>query len=90
MSSSGIAYPASVPCKLIGAWRHGALEMVLSPFILDGLRRVLPRPVNRHSLSATEMDDLVDILSIQAEVIEPAPVTPLSWPISTTSPCLAR
>ncbi|OJZ19767.1 MAG: hypothetical protein BGP21_03340 [Thiobacillus sp. 65-29] len=28
---------------------------------------------HRHGLSATEIKDLVDILSIQAEVIEPAP-----------------
>ena len=71
---SGIAYPASVPGQLIGAWRHGALEVVLSVFILDELRRVLPRLSQRHGLSAVEIEDLVDILSIQAEVIEPAPV----------------
>jgi len=71
---SGIAYPASVPGKIVGAWKHGALEVVLSVFILDELRRVLPRLTPRHGLSATEIDDIVDILSIQAEVIEPAPV----------------
>lgn len=38
------------------------------------LRRVLPRLAQRHGLSAAEIDDLVDILSIQAEGIEPAPV----------------
>ena len=70
---SGIAYPASVPGKLIGAWKHGALEVVLSAFILDELRRLLPRLAHRHGLSAAEMNDLVEILSIQAEVIEPAP-----------------
>lgn len=70
---SGIAYPASVPGKILGAWRHGALEVVLSGFILDELRRVLPRLSHRHGLSAAEIEDLVDILSIQAEVIEPAP-----------------
>jgi putative PIN family toxin of toxin-antitoxin system len=70
---SGIAYPASVPGKLIGAWKHGALEVVLSAFILDELRRVLPRLAHRHGLSTDEMNDLVEILSIQAEVIEPAP-----------------
>ena len=67
---SGIAYPASVPGKIVGAWKHGALEVVLSGFILDELRRVLPRLTNRHGLSPTEIDDLVDILSIQAEVID--------------------
>jgi len=71
---SGIAYPASVPGKLIGAWIHGALEVVLSPFILDELRRVLPRLAQRHGLSVAEIDDLVDILSIQAEVVELAPM----------------
>ena len=69
---SGIAYPASLPGKILGAWRHGALDVVLSAFILDELRRVLPRLAHRHGLSATEIEDLVDILSIQAEVIEPA------------------
>ena len=70
---SGIAHPASVPGRIPGAWRHGALEVVLSAFILDELRRVLPRLSHRHGLSAAEIEDLVDILSIQAEVIEPAP-----------------
>lgn len=70
---SGIAYPASVPGRILGAWRHGALEVVLSGFILDELRRVLPRLSHRHGLSPAEIEDLVDILSIQAEVIEPAP-----------------
>lgn len=69
---SGIAYPASVPGKIVGAWKHGALEVVLSEFILDELKRVLPRLAHRHGLNATEIDDLVDILSIQAEVIDPS------------------
>lgn len=71
---SGIAYPASVPGKIVGAWKHGALEVELSGFILDELRRVLPRLIHRHGLSTTEIDDLIDIFSIQAEVLEPAPV----------------
>jgi putative PIN family toxin of toxin-antitoxin system len=69
---SGIAYPASVPGKILGAWRHGALDVVLSAFILDELQRVLPHLAHRHGLSATEIEDLVDILSIQTEMIEPA------------------
>lgn len=70
---SGIAYPASVPGKIIAAWRHGSIDVLLSAYILEELRRVLPRLVQRHGLSTTEIDDLVDILSIQAEVIEPLP-----------------
>ena len=70
---SGIAYPASVPGRIIAAWRHGSVEVLLSVYILNELRRVLPRLEQRHGLSPTEIDDLVDILSIHAEIIEPLP-----------------
>jgi len=68
---SGIAFPGSVPGKIMSAWRLGSLEVVLSDFILDELRRVLPRLSHRHGLTSAEIDDLLDILSIQAEVLEP-------------------
>lgn len=69
----GIAYPASVPGKIVAAWRHGSVDVLLSTYILDELRRVLPRLAHRHGLTLAEIDDLVDALSIQAEVIEPLP-----------------
>ena len=70
---SGIAYPASIPGKIIAAWRYGSVDVVLSGFILDELRRVLPRLANGHLLTAFEIEDLVDILSIQAEIVDPLP-----------------
>ncbi len=70
---SGIAYPSSVPGKIMTAWRHGSINVLLSPYILDELRRVLPRLAHRHGLTLAEIEDLVDVLSIQAEVIEPLP-----------------
>lgn len=70
---SGIAYPSSVPGKILAAWRHGSVDVLLSAYILDELQRVLPRLAHRHGLTAAEIDDLVDALSIQAEVIEPLP-----------------
>lgn len=72
---SGIAYPASIPGKIIAAWRHGSIELVLSEYILDELRRVLPRLAHRHQLTAAEIDDLVDILGIQVEIAEPSATT---------------
>ena len=69
---SGIAYPASLPGKILSAWRHGSVEVVLSTFILDELRRVLPRLTSRHGLTLAEIDDLVDGLSILAEIIDPS------------------
>jgi putative PIN family toxin of toxin-antitoxin system len=70
---SGIAYPASVPGKILSAWRHGSVDVLLSSYIVEELRRVLPRLVHRHGLTPAEIDDLVDALSIQAEIIEPLP-----------------
>lgn len=70
---SGIAYPASLPGKILAAWRHGSVEVLLSAYILEELRRVLPRLTQRHGLTPVEIDDLVDVLSIQAEIIEPLP-----------------
>jgi putative PIN family toxin of toxin-antitoxin system len=70
---SGIAYPASIPGKIMAAWRHGSVEVILSSFILDEVRRVLPRLTSRHGLTTGEMNDLVDILSIQTELIDPLP-----------------
>jgi putative PIN family toxin of toxin-antitoxin system len=70
---SGLAYPASVPGRLIAAWRFGALEVVLSEFILAELRRTLPRLVHRHGLTP-EAIDLIDTLAILAELVEPEAV----------------
>ncbi len=69
---SGIAYPASVPGKILAAWRQRSIEVFLSAYILEELRRVLPRLSRRHGLNAAEIEDLVDALALQAEVIEPA------------------
>lgn len=71
---SGIAYPASVPGRIMAAWRHGSVDVLLSPYILNELRAVLPRLAHQHGLTAAEIDDVLDALSIQAEVVEPLPV----------------
>ncbi|GGY76514.1 DNA-binding protein [Marinobacter zhanjiangensis] len=68
---SGMAFPASIPGKIIQAWRSGAIEVVLSDYILDEVRRVLPQLRNRHGMSDAEIDDLVDILGFLAEIVDP-------------------
>jgi len=68
---SGIAFPGSIPGKIMSAWRLGSLEVVLSDFIIEELRRVLPRLGHRHGLTSAEIDDLLDILSIQADILAP-------------------
>jgi putative PIN family toxin of toxin-antitoxin system len=71
---SGIAYPASVPGKIVAAWRQGSLDVSSSDYILDELRRVPPRLAHRHGLSEPEIADLDDLLSLQADLVEPAAV----------------
>lgn len=72
---SGLAYPGSVPGRIMAAWRHGSVEVVLSDFILEETRRVLPRLSSRHGLSVQDMDDLVDLLALYAEVVSPQAVS---------------
>lgn len=68
---SGIAFPGSVPGKIMSAWRMGSIQVALSDFIIEELRRVLPRLNHRHGLAAGEIDDLLDVLTIQAEMLNP-------------------
>ncbi len=70
---SGLAYPASVPGRIVSAWRQGGLEVILSRYLLEEVRRVLPR-LTRVALSAAEIDDLVDSFLFLAEIAEPEPV----------------
>jgi putative PIN family toxin of toxin-antitoxin system len=71
---SGFAYPASVPGRIVGAWRQGALDVVLSRYILDELARVLPRLNRRLKWEPNDFADLIDILAIQADLVEPRPL----------------
>jgi putative PIN family toxin of toxin-antitoxin system len=71
---SGLAYPASVPGRIVGAWRQGALDVVLSRYILDELTRVLPRLNHRLNWEPNDFADLIDILAIQADLVEPQPL----------------
>lgn len=67
---SGLAYPGSIPGKIVNLWRHGGLHVVLSRYILDEVVRVLPR-LSRMPLSAAEIRDLVDSLFFLSDVVEP-------------------
>lgn len=69
---SGLAYPGSIPGRIIGLWRRGGLEVALSRYILDELTRVLPR-LSRIQLNPGEIRDLVDSLMFLADVVETGP-----------------
>lgn len=68
---SGLAYPNSQPGNIIRTWQGGGIDVYLSDYILQELQRVLPRLRSRHGLSNEEIEDLVHILSLQAELLDP-------------------
>jgi putative PIN family toxin of toxin-antitoxin system len=68
---SGLAYPASLPGRILSAWRQGGLDVVLSRYILDEMVRVLPK-LARVRLSAAEIRDLADSFLFLAEIVEPS------------------
>jgi len=67
---SGLAYPGSVPGRIVGGWRQGGLDVVLSRHILDELVRVLPR-LPRLRMTTAEVRDLADSFMFLADVVEP-------------------
>lgn len=67
---SGLAYPGSVPGRILSVWRQGGLDLVLSRYILDELVCVLPR-LPRLQFTAAEVRDLVDAFMFKADIVEP-------------------
>ncbi|MBP7867411.1 MAG: putative toxin-antitoxin system toxin component, PIN family [Acidobacteria bacterium] len=68
---SGLAYPGSIPGRILETWRQGGIEVILSRFILDELSRVLPRLNHRLNWGPSDFEDLLDILAFEADLIEP-------------------
>jgi putative PIN family toxin of toxin-antitoxin system len=67
---SGLAYPASAPGQIVGAFRQGGLDIVLSRYILDEAMRVLPRFPQLH-MNPAQLLALFDSLALIAGVVEP-------------------
>ena len=67
---SGLAYPGSVPGRIVTAWRQGGLDVVLSRYILDEMVRVLPR-LSKVQMTHAEIRDLADSFMFLADIVEP-------------------
>lgn len=67
---SGLAYPGSVPGRIVATWRQGGLDVVLSRYILEEFVRVLPR-LPRVQMTPAEIRDLADSFIFIADVVEP-------------------
>ena len=72
---SGLAYPGSVPGRIVATWRQGGLDVVLSHYILDELARVLPR-LPRIGMTSGEIRDLDDSLMFLVDIVEPEGLQP--------------
>jgi putative PIN family toxin of toxin-antitoxin system len=68
---SALAYPGSIPGRILSAWREGGLNLVLSRYILDEMVRVLPQ-LPRITLTPAEIRDLADSFLFMAEIVEPS------------------
>jgi putative PIN family toxin of toxin-antitoxin system len=68
---AGIAYPAGPAGRIVSAWRSGALEVVLSHWILTECERVLPRLRPFTAMPPADIRDLVETLAFMAEIVEP-------------------
>jgi putative PIN family toxin of toxin-antitoxin system len=68
---SGLAYPGSVPGRIVSVWRQGGLDVVLSHYIIDEMVRVLPK-LTKAGLGAAEIRDLADSFMFLADIVEPA------------------
>ena len=71
---SGIGYPSSIPGRILSAWRRGAIELVLSPYILEELAGVLPWLNHRLHSESADFADFIDLLAVQAELVDPEPL----------------
>ncbi|MCU0755852.1 MAG: putative toxin-antitoxin system toxin component, PIN family [Xanthomonadales bacterium] len=68
---AGMAYPSGPPGRIVAAWRRGALQVVLSPWILTECERVLPRLRPYHDFSAVEIRELLDCMMFEVDLVEP-------------------
>lgn len=73
---SGLAYPASIPGQIVAAWRQGIIDVAVSRHILDEVARVLPRLNHRLHWDDADFSDLLEILSILTDIVEPLPLPP--------------
>ncbi len=67
---SATLHSSGNPAKALNAWRRGYFELVVSPSILDEIRRVLnyPRLARIHKKSPVEIDEFLEDLAVLAFV----------------------
>ncbi|RAU22470.1 hypothetical protein CU669_07150 [Paramagnetospirillum kuznetsovii] len=77
----GLAYPGTVQGRIISAWRHGSLELVLEITAIEDLAHIFYRLAGRLGWSVLEVNDLIAAIRLNTVVLPPGsrcepPATP--------------
>jgi len=75
---SAVLSANGAPARVLAAWQHGALELVVSPLLLAELERALAYPKLRQRIPPDEAEELIAWLRSAATVADdpttPAPI----------------
>jgi putative PIN family toxin of toxin-antitoxin system len=78
---SGILSPTGTPARLLLAWQAGAFELIVSPALLDELRRALAYPKLRRLIPGVEAEAFVAWLAEAATLAsDPSGPPPIDSP----------
>lgn len=78
---AGLLSPGGAPAAILAAWRDGAFELVVSPALLDELRRALAYPKLRRRLQEADTERVIEWLQASALIIE----DPVDYPLAARS-----
>jgi putative PIN family toxin of toxin-antitoxin system len=80
---SGLISREGAPAQLLSSWRVGRFELVVSPLLIEELRRALGYPKLRRRLSAVDAETAILWLTGAAT---PAPDTTTDPPVRSSDP----
>ena len=71
---SALITKEGIPARILAHWRRGDINVVVSPAVIEEIRRVTgyPRLLNRYARIRENRDELIATLSEVAIVVEPA------------------
>lgn len=70
---SGIFF-GGVPGRVVDAWLHGQIELVLSPAILDEYRRVGLELAGKYPERAVALAPVLTLIAMHATIVDAAPL----------------
>lgn len=73
---SGLISSSGAPAQVLGAWQDGRFEVLVSPLLLDELRRALAYPKLRRLISERDAEIAVHWLTAAARHVEDPKLKP--------------